>query len=114
MRFGMMIQRAEIVGIPFPFSDMSTQKRRPVLVLTNPDQQGDFTGLAVTSVLTKEKSFCIGVESMRSGEIPKTSWVRYDKIFTLSSSLVKKRYGILENGVFKKIVERLCDHLGCG
>lgn len=110
----MIIKPAEIVGIPFPFSDMSTRKSRPVLVLTSPDQRGDFTGLAITSVLTKEKSFCIDAESMRSGELPRTSWVRYDKIFTLSSSLVRKRYGALQNGVFKKIIDMLCDHLGYG
>ena len=109
----MIIQPAEIVGIPFPYSDMSTRKRRPILVLNSPDQRGDFTGLAVTSVLAKEKSFCIRAESMRSGKLPKTSWVRYDKIFTLNSSLVINRYGALQNGVFKKIINRLCDHLGC-
>jgi len=109
----MKIQRAEIVAIPFPFTDMSTRKLRPVLALTSPDQRDDFIGLAVTSVLTEKKSVCLQAESMRSGLLPKTSWVRYDKIFTLSASLIKKRYGTLQNDVFQEIIDRLCDHLGC-
>jgi hypothetical protein len=33
----MICKPCEIVGIPFPFSDRATQKRRPVLVITCPD-----------------------------------------------------------------------------
>ena len=109
----MNIRPAEIVGIPFPYTDMSTRKRRPVLALTTPDQRGDFIGLAVTSVRTEEQALCIQEESMRSGQLPKKSWVRYDKIFTLSSALVKTKYGALQNDVFKKIIDGLCSHLGC-
>jgi mRNA interferase MazF len=70
-RFGMNIQPAEIVGIPFPYTDMATEKRRPVHVMTGPDQRGDFTGLAITSVPTQDKSVCIGLETMKSGRLPR-------------------------------------------
>jgi mRNA interferase MazF len=38
----MNVKPGEIVGIPFPYTDMSTKKKRPVLVFTKPDQRGDF------------------------------------------------------------------------
>ncbi len=41
----MTCKPGELVGIPFPYSDLTTKKRRPVLVLTNPDRRGDFMGL---------------------------------------------------------------------
>ncbi len=109
----MIIQPADIVGIPFPYSDMATKKRRPVLVLTMPDDRGDFAGLAVTSVRTEKNAVCIRPEAMKSGKLPKTSWIRYDKIFTLDSSLVKKKYGSLQDEMFSETVQCLCDHLGC-
>ena len=79
--FGMKVEPASIVGIPFPYTDLSTRKRRPVLVLTHPDHRGDFIGLAVTSVYTVEKAVCINEKSIENGTLPKISWVRYDKIF---------------------------------
>ena len=43
-----MFERGDLVLIPFPFSDLSAAKKRPVLLLTRPDVYGDFIALAVT------------------------------------------------------------------
>lgn len=43
-----MLKPSDIVQIPFLFSDISHQKRRPVLLLTAPDAFGDFLAAAVT------------------------------------------------------------------
>ncbi len=109
----MNVKLGSIVGIPFPYTDLSTSKRRPVLVLTFPDQRGDFIGLAVTSVDTMEKAVQIDEKSLEHGTLPKISWVRYDKIFTLSASLIKKKYGRLNNRIFDEIFKSLCCNLGC-
>jgi len=63
----MNVEPASIVGIPFPYTDLSTSKRRPVLVLTCPDQRGDFIGLAVTSVDTMKKAVQINDDSLERG-----------------------------------------------
>jgi mRNA interferase MazF len=59
MTSGMTCKPGDIVGLPFPFSDLTSQKRRPVLVLTQADFRGDFMGLAVTSVLTEDNAVSI-------------------------------------------------------
>jgi len=41
----------------------------------------------------QQLALCIDENSLKNGNLPKTSWVRYDKIFTLNSSLAKKKYG---------------------
>ena len=63
----------DIVGIPLPYTDLTTEKRRPVLVVTNPDGRGDFMGLAITSVVTKELSVSIDKKSMLTGRLPRKS-----------------------------------------
>jgi mRNA interferase MazF len=44
-----MFEAGALVLLPFPFSDATATKRRPVLVLTTPDEYGDFIGMAVSS-----------------------------------------------------------------
>lgn len=109
----MNVEPGDIVSIPFPYTDLSTRKRRPVLVLTIPDNRGDFISLPVTSVQTEESAVCIRAESMAEGNLPKISWVRYDKVFTLSASSIKKKYGTLRDDIFEQIMDNLCTHLGC-
>ena len=47
-----MFDAGDLVLIPVPFSDLNSAKRRPVLLLTGPDAQGDFMAcpIARTSV----------------------------------------------------------------
>ncbi len=37
-----MYQPSEVVLLPFPFTDLSASKKRPVLILEKPNFQGDF------------------------------------------------------------------------
>jgi len=109
----MTCKPGELVGIPFPYSDLNTKKRRPVLVVTPLDSHGDFMGLAVTSVPTVESAVGINEKSMAIGRLPKPSWIRIDKIFTLSETIIVRNYGALDAAAFRKVMERLCDYLGC-
>jgi len=109
----MTCKPGEIVGIPFPYSNLTSKKRRPVLVITTPDRHGDFVGLAVTSVPTLESAVPIEENSMAKGRLPGASWVRCDKMFTLGQNIVARNYGKLKDDVFLQIVSRLCNYLGC-
>ena len=45
-----MFERGDLVLIPFPFSDLSAAKKRPVLLLTSPDAYGDFIARSTTAL----------------------------------------------------------------
>lgn len=79
-----MFDPGSIVLVPFPFSDLKSSKKRPVLMLTNPDINGDFIALAVTSKGYHVGSLELTKESMLTGSLPCQSWIRTDKIFTLT------------------------------
>ncbi|SHE37043.1 mRNA interferase MazF [Modicisalibacter ilicicola DSM 19980] len=108
-----MYQPGDVVLVPFPFSDLETVKKRPVLVLHCADHHGDVACLAVTSSPQHQQSVPLHEESFIDGKLPKPSWVRYGKIYTLNESIMVGRFGSLQKSVFEKVRMRFCEHFGC-
>ena len=102
----------DLVLIPFPFSDLQATKKRPVLVLTSPDRHGDFISLAVTSVPQASPNILIDSTELLTGSLPKISWVRVDKVFTLDHRLIVKGLGRVNNRTMREILAVLCDQIG--
>src|SRR3954452_10815828 len=90
---GTMPERGDLLLVPFPFSDLSATKRRPVLALTAPDSYGDFIALPVTSRPQAEHGLPIAGSDLVTGSLPAQSWVRTNRIVTLNISLVIKTVG---------------------
>jgi len=113
MTSGISFKPGDLVGIPFPYSDLKAEKRRPVLVITQQGRYGDFICAAATSVPTRECAVSIDNTSMKTGHLPRQSWIRCDKLFTLSTSIIVRQYGSLDNEAFNSIREKICTYLGC-
>ena len=69
--------------------------------------------MAVTSLRAEESAIAVDDECMVSGHIPKKSWVRCDKVFTLSGTTIVRSYGILKADVMEKVMAVVCDRLNC-
>jgi hypothetical protein len=74
----MIYRRGDLALVPFPFTDLSSAKRRPVLLLADPDGYGDFLAVAVTSRPHHSNAIAIGNQDISSGALPASSWVRTD------------------------------------
>ena len=107
-----MFERGDLLLVPFPFSDLSATKRRPVLALTGPDSFGDFIALPVTSRPQSEHGLPLAPSDLVSGALPAPSWVRTDRIVTLNASLVVKSFGRVSERVVEAAVERFCARIG--
>jgi mRNA interferase MazF len=103
-----VFERGDLVLIPFPFSDLSMTKKRPVLVLTRPDAYGDFIALAVTSRPQASHGMPLGSGDLVSGILPLASWIRTDRVVTLNASLIIKAFGRVSEAVVAMATERLC------
>lgn len=100
-----MFERGDLLLIPFPFSDLSAAKKRPVLVLTRPDAYGDFIALAVTSRPQTD---------LVQGSLPLASWIRTDRAVTLNASLVVKGFGRASERIIATALARLCAYVEQG
>jgi mRNA interferase MazF len=107
-----MFQRGELVLIPFPFSDLSAAKKRPVLLLTAPDGYGDFIALAVTSRRQIDNAIALDPKDLVQRRLPLASWVRTDRVVTLNASLVVRGFGRVSEAVMEAALARLCAFVG--
>lgn len=108
----MIFERGELVLVPFPFTDLSAAKRRPVLALTPPDGYGDFNALPVTSRSHHPHVVRISAGDLVTGLLPVASWIRTDRVITLNASLVIKSIARVTEPLVAEAVERLCKHIG--
>jgi mRNA interferase MazF len=102
-----------LVAIPFPYTDLQITKRRPAVVVASADRLGDIITLAVTSVATETNAVAITNDDLKEGTLPKSSWIRCDKVFTINAGIVVKRYGRLSDAALSKVQRTYCRCLGC-
>ena len=107
----MMHSQGDILLIPLPFTDLSSHKKRPVLVLSKQsynDVVDDLIVAAITSNLdTKPYAVLFTNSDMLDGTLKIDSYVRADKIYTLSQSLIVKRFGKVKPKIIEKVKEKL-------
>ena len=94
---GTMPEQGDIVLIPVPFTDLTAQKRRPVIVISNDEYNRralDILVVAMTSnPAAQPHSFAITSADLVHGKLNRPGVVRVDKLYTLAQSLVSKRFG---------------------
>jgi mRNA interferase MazF len=91
------IRQGELYLVPFPFSDLSGMKLRPVLVLSK-NNFFDVIVCGITSNLRElDNSIIINNDSLKHGSIPRTSMIKVDKIFTLEKNLFSRKIGFLKD-----------------
>lgn len=75
-----MYEKGNIVLIPVPFSDLSSSKKRPVLIISSNEYNkltDEIVVMAITSKITAKK-YCVDIEDTIDGELPAKSQIRTD------------------------------------
>jgi mRNA interferase MazF len=102
-----MPERGDLLLVPFPFTDLSAIKRRPVLAITASDGYGDFIALPVTSRPQAEQAAALRAGDLVGGSLPAASWIRTNRVVTLNSSLVVKSIGRVSEDAVSAAVAQL-------
>jgi mRNA interferase MazF len=106
-----MPDQRDILLVPIPFTDLSSQKRRPVIVVSNNAYNQKTTDLVVVAMTSNpvetEYSFSITSSDLGKGKLNHPGKVRVDKIYTISRSIVVKTFGRVKGSVLDRIRNEL-------
>lgn len=106
-----MPEQGDILLVPIPFTDLSSQKRRPVIVISNNSYNRKTTDLVVVAMTSNpvesDYSFTITSDNLENGTLNHPGKVRVDKIYTISTSIVVKTFGRVNEDVLEKIRKEL-------
>lgn len=110
----MTFRCGDIVLVPFPFTDLSSAKRRPALLLRNLGEFGDWLCLPVTTRGAHRESLPLRDEDFADGALIHASWVRRDRPTLLSESIMLGRAATLKPSTVAGVHLSLCRAIGCG
>jgi len=106
-----MLEQGEIVLIPVPFADLTSHKRRPVIIVSNNEYnraRNDVVVVAMTSTPDISRyAFQLSSSDLVAGQLNRPGTVRVDKIYTLAQSITSKRFGRVSTPVIASIRDTL-------
>jgi mRNA interferase MazF len=106
-------KQGDIALIPIPFTDLSSQRRRPVIVVSNDAYNRKTRDIVVVAMTSNPSAtdygFMITSSDLVQGTLNRPGKVRVDKIFTLSQSIVVRTFGRVNSDVLDKIRDNLQD-----
>jgi mRNA interferase MazF len=110
----MTFRCSDIVLVPIPFTDLSSAKRRPALLLRNLGEFGDWLCLPVTTRGAHRESLPLRDEDFADGTLIHASWIRLDRPTLLSESIMLGRAATLKPATVAGVHLSLCRAIGCG
>lgn len=108
-----MYKQGAILLIPIPFSNLSSNKKRPVIVLSNYDYNNktdDIIVAAITSnLITKDYTVMSFGNDLEEGTLKVDSCIRVDKLYTLSQNIVINKFGTVKNHIIENVRKVICE-----
>ena len=106
-----MYKQREIVLVPFPYSDLSSTKRRPVLIVSNDAYNKKFQDVVVCVITsnqhTDDYSLTLENENLEMGVLPESSVVKAHKLFTIHQGKIIRKFSLVKTDYFKEISDKI-------
>ena len=91
-----------VVTVPFPFSDLTSSKLRPAVVLADAGRRDWILCQLTSNSYSDTDAVQIEDEDFASGSLHRTSYARPGNIFTANESLMVSQVGKLKDDSFRK------------
>jgi len=114
----MALKRGDIVLVPFPFTDLSSRKVRPTLIISPDPQTEDILLAFISSALPHDRltptDFAIesnNPDFSKTG-LKKSSVFKLSKLLTLHHSVILRRLGNVSKELQSELDKRLARAVG--
>lgn len=109
------MKQGSLVVVPFPFTDLSAVKQRPCLVLSGNNFNKNHEDLIVAAITSQTQNTDNGTVSifekdLQEGSLPKNSFIKCHKVFTVHKDLIRKTVGILDTTKMVEVKKNF-DHM---
>ena len=97
----------DIVVVPFPFTDLSSARKRPALALSNLEGD-DIIICEITSVMRKD-SYVVSLENkdLESGKLKTNSIIRPNRILTIDKSKINYKFGKIKDSKLQEVMGKI-------
>ena len=112
IKSGMIYNRGDIVLVPFIYSDLSSFKFRPALILSN--NLVRFSDDKICCLVTSKSwpgDVLINKNDLISGSLPIKSFVRPEVLLTVNSKMIKRKICSIKPLLIENIVSKINDYL---
>ncbi|MEA3359083.1 MAG: type II toxin-antitoxin system PemK/MazF family toxin [Thermodesulfobacteriota bacterium] len=107
----MHYKKWEIALVPFPFTDLTTTKKRPALIIS-PNEYNEKSDVVIVFITSKlDLEYRIGdykIQEWEKSNLPKPSMLRM-KFATIDKSIIRKKLGRLSENDVKEFSNLLID-----
>jgi mRNA interferase MazF len=101
----------DIVLVKFPFTNLKKSKKRPVLIVKEENELDDIVCFQITSNSTQASLLKIETNEFIESSLNLTSYIKYDKCFTINTQIVDKKIAKVDNTLLEKLKLLFCKEL---
>jgi len=107
----MSCKKGDIILINFPFTNLQKSKKRPVILVKDANELGDFVCFQITSKATQNTLRSLDANDLKEGELKLRSFVNYDKCFTLNAEIVDRKLASASDAFMNELKTLFCQEL---
>jgi len=107
----MSYKLGEIILVKFPFTNLKKSKKRPVLVVKSENELNDIVCFQITSNSQQSNLLKIEDTDLDKSSLSLSSYIKYDKCFTINTSIVDKKLAKVNNKLLRKLQILFCDEV---
>ena len=99
--------KGDVVVVLFPFSDLSSAKKRPALVVAVPEGDDVILCQITSRQLTDQYAIPLRDQHFSLGSLRQESNIRPNRLFTADSRIIQYRAGHLKDNHLEQVIQKI-------